>query len=147
MTIEVRPATAADVPALVSLIAAMNYDVTAEEVEQRLREMPPGSAVFVGAGEGQVRGWIHVFRTQSLIAGARAEIGGLAVDTAYQGGGVGGALLRRAEEWALAAGIEVVHLRSGSERGAAHEFYRKHGYASVKTQLALSKRLSRTPAR
>ncbi len=141
MTIEVRPATADDAAGLVPLIAAMGYEVTAAEVERRIRELPAGDAVLVAVDEGRVCGWCHVYRSHSLIVGQRAEIAGLAVDPGHQGGGVGGALLRHAEEWAAGNGIEVVHLRSGSERGAAHEFYRKQGYSSVKTQLALSKRL------
>ncbi|WP_305787133.1 GNAT family N-acetyltransferase [Symbioplanes lichenis] len=141
MDIEVRPATADDSAALVTLIAAMGYDVTAEEVAQRLAELAEGDAVFVAVAAGRVRGWCHVYRSQSLIAGPRAEIAGLAVNPDFQGGGVGGALLRQVEEWAAANGIPVVHLRSGSEREAAHEFYRKHGYNGVKTQLALRKSL------
>jgi GNAT superfamily N-acetyltransferase len=141
MAIEIRPAGLADVPALVRLVAAMGYAVTAEEVRRRLSQLPPGHAVFVGVGDAQVRGWCHVFRSHSLIVGPRVEIAGLAVDREHQGSGVGGALLRQAEHWALGHGIDIVFLRSGSERVAAHDFYRKRGYRQVKSQVALSRTL------
>jgi GNAT superfamily N-acetyltransferase len=141
MEIEIRSAGAADIPALVTLIATMEYAVSADDIRRRLDDMPPSDAVFVGVVDGQVRGWCHVYRSQSLIVGPRAEIAGLAVDSRHQGGGVGGALLRHVEGWALENDIDVVHLRSGSERTAAHDFYRKNGYRQVKTQVALTKNL------
>jgi GNAT superfamily N-acetyltransferase len=141
MVIEIRSADLADAPALVTLIAAMGYEVTLDQVRQRLSQLPPGHVVFVGADDVRVRGWCHVFLSHSLIVGPRVEIAGLAVEAGLQRSGVGGALLRHAEEWARQHGVDIVYLRSGTERGAAHDFYLKHGYRLVKSQVALTKTL------
>lgn len=142
MVIEIRPADQADAPTLVKLIAEMGYEISLDEVRERLSQLPPGHVVFVGADEERVRGWCHVFRSHSLIVGPRVEIAGLAVEAGLQRSGVGGALLRHAEQWAQQHGIDLVYLRSGSERGAAHDFYLKHGYRLVKSQVALTRTLT-----
>lgn len=119
----------------------MGYAVPAESVAKRLAALPSAHAVFVAVVHGLVVGWVHVVHDHSLIAGARVELAGLAVSEQHQGGGVGGLLLRYAEQWAARRGVGVVHLRSGMERDGAHRFYENHGYQRVKAQYAFAKNL------
>ncbi|MFI5841204.1 GNAT family N-acetyltransferase [Catenuloplanes sp. NPDC051500] len=134
----VRTATPDDAEAIHDLITTMGYDVPAASVRDRLRALTGPHVVFVAvAGHGRIVGWAHVLITHSLIAGTRAELGGLAVSAEKQGAGT--ALLTAAERWAARHGAAAMHVRSGSTRTGAHRFYEKRGYTVVKTQLALTK--------
>ncbi|MDP9794476.1 GNAT superfamily N-acetyltransferase [Catenuloplanes nepalensis] len=121
-------------------ITAMGYDVPAPDVAARLRALPENGHVVYVAVTDRVAGWIHVLITHSLIAGVRAELGGLAVTA--QGSGAGTALLATAERWAARHGATSVYVRSGAHRTEAHGFYERRGYTIVKTQLALTKPLA-----
>ncbi|GIJ46796.1 hypothetical protein Val02_36820 [Virgisporangium aliadipatigenens] len=139
----VRRARPGDAAAIASFIGDMNYDgVTPERVAERLTDLPEGHAVFVATVDEQPRGFVHVMLSMSLIVGVRVELAGLGVSADSQGSGVGGALLRRAEEWAAQRGAVSVYVRSGAEREAAHRFYEKHGYQRLKMQVALAKPIS-----
>jgi N-acetylglutamate synthase-like GNAT family acetyltransferase len=136
----IRPAATGDADGIADLIRTMGYTVATEQVGQRLAQLPSAQAVFVAVDRGgRLIGWVHVVCGHSLIAGPRAEIAGLAVAQHQQRNGVGTVLLGRAEQWAAQHGIDVVYLRSGTQRDAAHRFYRKHGYELVKSQYAFSK--------
>jgi N-acetylglutamate synthase-like GNAT family acetyltransferase len=138
----IRPAATGDADAIADLIRAMGYTVQAGHVRQRLAQLPSAQAVFVAVDrDGLVIGWVHVACGHSLIAGPRAEIAGLAVSQNQQRTGVGALLLGHAEQWAAQRGIDVVHLRSGTQRDGAHRFYRKQGYELVKSQYAFTKTL------
>jgi GNAT superfamily N-acetyltransferase len=99
-------------------------------------------AVFAAVTGDDVVGWLHAFHGHSLVMEPRIEIAGLAVAPAAQCHGVGTALLEQAEQWAHQRGVDVIFLRSGSERTAAHHFYRKRGYRELKTQHAFAKTLA-----
>ncbi|WP_051797137.1 GNAT family N-acetyltransferase [Catenuloplanes japonicus] len=135
----VRTATVDDAADLQRLIATMGYDVPAATVRTRLDALPDQHVVYVAVTD-RVIGWVHVLITHSLIAGVRAELGGIAADAESQGAGT--ALLSAAERWAARHGADSMYVRSGSTRTAAHRFYEKRGYTVVKTQLALTKPLT-----
>jgi GNAT superfamily N-acetyltransferase len=144
MSTIIRPARPDDAETLRSLIATMGYQVSSADLRARLRALPEGHAVYVAESGPDVVGWTHVQITHSLIAGPRAELLGLAVAPVAQGLGVGSALLAAVEKWAAQRGVPTVSLRSGAEREEAHAFYLSRGYQAVKSQLALTKRV--TPA-
>jgi GNAT superfamily N-acetyltransferase len=50
-------------------------------------------------------------------------------------------LLAAAESWASARGYTSMRIRSNTARVEARPFYRKHGYAIVKTQYVFRKDL------
>ncbi|MGB9593658.1 MAG: GNAT family N-acetyltransferase, partial [Anaerolineae bacterium] len=102
----------------------------------------PDHAVFVAEAEGVVVGWVHVYAVATLESPAHAEIGGLVVDEAHRGRGIGRALMERAEAWARGMGLHTVRLRSNVIRAEAHAFYERIGYAPVKTQKVFAKRLA-----
>ncbi|MGN9912656.1 GNAT family N-acetyltransferase [Phytohabitans sp. LJ34] len=141
MNFRIRPAGPDDVETLRTLVAAMGYEVSSQEVHTRPQALPEAHAVYVAESGSEGTGWIHVLISHSLIVGPRAEIAGLAVAPYAQGRGVGSALLSAIEKWTAQRGVRTIYLRSGAERKEAHDFYLSRGYEAVKTQLAMTKRL------
>lgn len=141
--VTVRPAAAGDAPALAGLCTQLGYPSTPEQVARRLAEIlpRPENAVFVAEVEGQAAGWIHVFVSRMLEAEPFLEVGGLVVDEARRGLGLGGALMAEAEDWSRRRGVLEVRLRSNIIRKDAHRFYDSLGYANVKSQFTFHKRL------
>lgn len=139
----IRPASEGDVERLAALSEQLGYPTDVHAVLERLRAIGPRSdhAVFVAEAEGLVIGWVHVYAVTTVESPAHAEIGGLVVDAAHRGRGVGRALMERAEEWARDAGLGSVRVRSNVVRAEAHEFYAHIGYTPMKTQKVFAKAL------
>lgn len=134
-----------DIPAVAELATQLGYPSTAAQIERRfhaLEETPDASVLIAENPEGTVLGWIHVFRTRHLESDPGAEIGGLVVDEAARGRGVGSALVTAAEVWAKERGYEMVSVRSNVIRVEAHEFYKSRGYEVLKSQVKLRKTLA-----
>jgi len=72
--------------------------------------------------------------------GRTFEINDLAVDTAYQGTGIGTALLKRCLEELKSMEIVAVHLITGSE-GYLPAFYEKHGFTMEGSVVLMGKDL------
>ena len=144
--ITIRPMAASDVEAAARLATQLGYPSTPEQVTRRFHaiEALPDSHVAVAVDEaGAVVGWIHVFGNRLLESEPDAEIGGLVVDEAVRGRGVGAALVAAAEAWAHQRGFPVVSVRSNIVRKDAHEFYQERGYGVVKTQIKFRKTIAR----
>ncbi|HEU5311863.1 MAG TPA: GNAT family N-acetyltransferase [Candidatus Eisenbacteria bacterium] len=145
-SIAVRPMTEADSDAVARLATQLGYPSTPDQVVRRYRSIgtSPESHVAVAVdGSGTVVGWIHVFGNRLLESEPDAEIGGLVVDEAVRGRGVGTALVAAAEAWARERGYPVVSVRSNVVRTATHEFYQERGYGIVKTQIKFRKTIAR----
>ena len=139
--IAVRQATAADAPAIADLAVELGYQVGADDVRQRLTALPTTHIVLVATDREQVVGWLHAFHGLSVLHGERVEIAGLAVAGDHQGQGVGTVLLSQLERWAPARGVPTIRLLSGSERTAAHQFYRQRGYRHLESEQAFTRSL------
>jgi GNAT superfamily N-acetyltransferase len=140
----VRRAIVADAPRIAELSGQLGYPTTPKEVAQRLRwfEADARHAIFVAAlPSGEVIGWVHVQERQVLMSNLHAEVAGLVVAEGFRGCGAGTSLIEHAEQWARSRGCAAVLLRSNVIRGAAHQFYEKHDYATVKTQKVFRKDL------
>jgi len=136
--------TFADAPAVARLATQLGYPSTAAQIERRFRalgESPDARALIAEGPDGAVLGWVHVYGTRHLESDATAEIGGLVVDEAARGQGVGSALMIAGEAWARERGYESASIRSNVVRVEAHEFYKSRGYEVVKSQYRLRKRL------
>src|SRR5215470_16286943 len=95
-----RPAAASDAGAIASLCGQLGYPCTAADIERRLAGAAGDSdgAVLVAASHRDgVIGWVHVRALHLLTRDACAEIGGLVVEEALRGRGIGGRLLAAAE--------------------------------------------------
>ncbi len=140
--ITVRLAAPGDAEGIARLSAQLGYASSPQEVQRRLGRIEggPNNAAYVAVGaDGQIIGWVHVHTSHLLESDPEAEIGGLVVDEACRGSGVGNLLMQRAEQWARERGLGSVYLRSNIIRKEAHEFYKRLGYSVVKTQYAFRK--------
>ncbi len=140
---EIRPAAAEDAGALAALNGQLGYPCSPAELLARLTQMqrPTDHEVLVALVDAAPVGWIHVFRNVTLETGSAAVIGGLVVDAARRGSGVGTALLAAAEEWAKRRGERTIRVRSQAIRDRAHRFYEERGYSRTKQQVVFDKLL------
>jgi len=142
--IQVRRAALRDAERLAELSSQLGYPSTPGEVKSRLQRIRGHDGHFVGVAEiedGRVVGWIHACVSHLIESNPRAEIGGLVVDEAWRGSGVGKLLMQHAEDWARSKRLEAVYLRSNVIRKDAHRFYERLGYNNIKTQRAFLKML------
>lgn len=146
----IRPARPSDAAEIARLSHELGYPATADQLRARLAELLGSSRCLVAvaeAGEGgredRLAGWIAVERRLSLESGEGAEITGLVVAASSRRTGVGAALVATAERWVREHGLASVRVRSNVVRPESHPFYRRLGYAAVKTQHVYEKRLSR----
>jgi GNAT superfamily N-acetyltransferase len=146
----VREAKPLDAPRLAELSGVLGYPVTADVLAARLARIlvRAEDAVLVAeAPPGGVIGWLHASEHELLEMGRHGEILGLVVDADHRGGGVGKALITRAEAWAAARGLDALHVRSNVIRRESHPFYQRLGYVRTKTQHSYRKDLTEARVR
>lgn len=140
----VREAALEDAPRLAELAGQLGYLATADELRQRLASLPSGeqAVVLVAAGEEDVAlGWVHVALRHDLVTRLTAQVMGLVVDEAARSRGIGARLLDAAERWAAQRGCARVLIGTRVTRQRAHGFYRRRGYALLKTSHFFEKGL------
>jgi len=128
---EIRPATPDDAPALGRLLTQLGYPTEAAEIPDRLEKLyaRPGTIALAAEVGGRVVGCVTVHLFQSLHASEpTAWLTAVIVDEDVRGKGVGSALVRRAEEWAMQHGAHRISLTSALRRKEAHEFYKARDY-------------------
>lgn len=141
--LELRPATMADLPRLVSLAAELGYLTSETVMGLSLRAANRGGdAVWVAVGAGEVVGWTHVGSISSLVDEPAARLLALVVTETWRGRGVGRALVARAEAWAVEQGRARLVVTSNAARVGAHEFYPRLGFTRTKTQHVYTKMLA-----
>ena len=136
----IREATASDAAVLAALSTQLGYPAQPEEAAERLSALGAG-ALLVAEEDGSVLGWIHVCGIRFFQSPPFAEIGGLVVDEAARGRGVGRLLLEAAVRWAAEQGYGKLRVRSNVVREDAHRFYEREGFQRVKTQAVFDRRL------
>jgi GNAT superfamily N-acetyltransferase len=141
--VTLRPATAADVPAIAALSGELGYPLAEEVVRSRMHKLAslPDHDIIVAETEGAVCGWIHVHAHQSLVSGERADIYGLVVSREVRRRGIGRMLMAKAETWARQRGLNLIVLRSNVQRPESHAFYPALGYEHFRTQAVYRKAL------
>ena len=130
-SLEIRPATPDDAPALGRLLTQLGYPTEAAEIPDRLEKLyaRPGTIALAAEVGGRVVGCVTVHLFQSLHASEpTAWLTAVIVDEDVRGKGVGSALVRRAEEWAMQHGAHRISLTSALRRKEAHEFYKARDY-------------------
>ncbi len=118
----------------------LGYDVAADSIEDRLRRRD-SREIFVAVRDQRVIGWAAVCVEETFVDGLGAHLDGLVVDEAVRSSGIGARLLEAAEAWARARGCAEMRVHSNVVRQRAHEFYRRHGYVTIKTQSNFRKPL------
>lgn len=143
MTARIRPARAADREELARLSTELGYPMSPDEAEKRLGEIVSHSdhALLVAESGGRAAGWIQVSLTRIFESSRQAEIAGLVVDETMRGRGIGRLLVDEAARWARDNGCGALRVRTNVIREDAQRFYRREGFADVKTQRVLEKKL------
>ena len=144
MTHSVRQARQQDCAEIARLAKQLGYPASDDAMRTRLRRLLASSndTVFVAESDaGGLLGWIHGTLTQFLESDFRVEIAGLVVDEQFHRRGVGRALVKQVEHWALEHGAEQSSVRCRTTRPEAHQFYESLGYSQTKTQIVFRKSL------
>lgn len=122
-------------------MSQLGYDVAASTLRERLERKGERREVFVAESDGKVLGWAAISVDETFVEGFAADLEGLVVDESVRGAGLGKLLLDAAENWARERGCGEMRVRSNVVRERAHAFYHRNGYATIKTQRNLRKRL------
>jgi GNAT superfamily N-acetyltransferase len=138
MKVEVRPAVAADVPALLALYAQLSGGHSHEpplnlaEAEAMFAGIAadPDRTLLVATVDGAVAGTVDLLVVRpSITHGGRpwAAVENVVVDDRYHRRGVGRALMDEAARRAREASCHRLQLLSSARRTEAHAFYRGIG--------------------
>lgn len=128
---QIRPATPADVPALLPLLEQLGYPDCDDFVEHRIAQLiaHPDAALWVAQAEGEVLGFISLhFVPQLARAGDFCRISYLCVAEDARSLGLGALLEAAAEREARRRGCDRIELHSHQRRTRAHQFYARQGY-------------------
>jgi len=134
--------TANDSERVAALSGELGYPSTAAQIAARFAAIQghPEARVFVATDRSDtVRGWVHVYGHRQVESEGAAEIGGLVVEDAFRGQGIGRLLVDAAESWARQRGYSRLTLRSSVVRTEAHQFYERLGFTILKSQYRFQK--------
>ena len=117
----------------------LGYDVDINTVKTQIEKLSIDYkhhiiAVYEDKETSKVVGFVHAEMYESLYSDIGLNILGLAVNSNFQGKGIGKKLMIFVEEYALNNNINFIRLNSGSRRLEAHKFYENIGYTCNKTQ-------------
>jgi len=139
--ISIRKATAADVEALVPLLADL-FSIEADfrpDVERQRRGLalllaaPAQSLVLVAERGGEVVGMVTVQLVVSTAEGAQSGLlEDMVVAPAARGRGIGRRLLEAAEGWTRERGATRLQLLADRENGPALRFYERMGWRGTR---------------
>jgi GNAT superfamily N-acetyltransferase len=135
-----RPATTADLPRLLDLLAQLNpkgIPLPAGVAEATWAQMAatPGLTVFVAQQDGELAATCTLIVTPHLLHHARpfGLIENVVTSAAHRRQGHGNAVLQAAFEAAWVEGCYKVMLMTGRKDPAVHDFYRRAGFEQTKT--------------
>jgi GNAT superfamily N-acetyltransferase len=137
----IRPARASDADRITALLTQLGYEVPAGSIKDRIDRLGERREVLVATVGEQIVGWAAVSADEPFVEGFGAHLEGLIVDEAARSLGVGARLVQAAEAWARERGCAEMRIQSNVVRERAHAFYKRHGYATIKAQYHLRKRL------
>ena len=124
----------------------LGYDVDLDIVKKQIEKLTNDNKhnVIIGFENEQtskIIGFVHAELYESLYMDTGLNILGLAVDSNFQGQGIGKKLMSSIEDYALKNNISYIRLNSNVRRIEAHKFYESIGYVCDKTQKRLIKKL------
>jgi GNAT superfamily N-acetyltransferase len=124
-----RDAQPSDFAAVRRLLGQLGYAPDEVEFRHRFDSVlaAAGHRIIVAEEEG-VLGVLHVFERPALDKGCEAVIQALVVDDTMRSRGVGEALMREAEAWAVNRGLAATSLYTNITRDRARAFYERIGY-------------------
>jgi len=141
----IRPARLSDDAEISRLTIELGYPCTTAQISSRLTALLLASDYFIAVAvtsEPHLLGWIGVAQRLLLHYDARGELFGLVVGSGARRQGIGKALVRTAEEWAVTRHLNAICVRSNAARAESHPFYESAGYRRNKTQHFYVKELA-----
>ncbi len=148
--LSIRRATAADLPAIVRMLANDPLGKTRERYAEPLPEAylqafadveaQKGNEILVGVIDGRVVGCLQLTMIPGLsrLGMLRAQIESVRVDESRRGEGIGEKLFLDAIERARKAGCGLVQLTTDASRPDAHRFYERLGFVASHVGMKLS---------
>ena len=145
-----RPATRADLPAIVRMLADDELGSQRERVENPLPasyyaafeqiERDPNHELIVAELNGDVIGTLHLMFLPSVSfqGGLRAQVESVRVDKRFQSQGIGSEMMKWAMERARQRGAQAVQLTTHKSRLEAHRFYERLGFKGSHLGMKLS---------
>ena len=125
----IREARSEDATALTRLIRELGYEVTAEELVDRLATLRDAGLPPLVAEQGEVIGCATWSLTQVLHRPRPVgRVSMLVVAEKARGRGVGAALVEAVADRARAAGCGLLEVTSNIRRERAHSFYERLGF-------------------
>ncbi len=133
---QIRTAHSDDIPAMAELLHqlfAIEADFTPDYHKQtaalKLLLKCPTAKIFVADLNGEVVGMCSV---QVIISTAMGKAVGavedVIIDVEHRGRGIGSALMRELESWAIRSELGRLQLRADRDNGSALCFYRQQGW-------------------
>jgi N-acetylglutamate synthase-like GNAT family acetyltransferase len=143
MGLSIRSATANDLPAIIHLLSQLGYELDQVAVKQRFASViaAAGHAVLAGERNGKVAALLHLYERPALEKPPEVVVQALVVDVNARQGGIGKAMMARAEAWAADRGYRSVTLGSEVSRLGSHAFYQSLGYTAAATSRLFRKSL------
>ncbi|WP_329273979.1 GNAT family N-acetyltransferase [Streptomyces sp. NBC_01451] len=136
--LEIRPATMADVPAIVGMLADDPLGAQRESPDDLTPYLTalarlagdPNQHLVVAAREGHVVGTLQLTIVPGLSrkGATRSIIEGVRVHAAERGNGLGGLLIEWAIDTSRRENCQLVQLTSDVTRTEAHRFYERLGF-------------------
>lgn len=141
----VRDARSADVSAVHRLIGQLVDAPDEAEFHARFERVAAsdGHRIIVAELDGGIAGVLHVFARPALEKPYEAVVQALVVDSDARSGGVGDALMREAEAWAMGRKLPSATLYSRVDRKRAHAFYERIGYRVKGTSVRMDRAFGR----
>ena len=124
----------------------LGYDVDLDIIKKQIEKLTNDNKhnIIIGFENEQTRkiiGFVHAELYESLYMDTGLNILALAVDSNFQGQGIGRKLMSAIEDYALKNNISFIRLNSNVRRVEAHKFYESIGYICDKTQKRVIKKL------
>ncbi|MFZ1428613.1 MAG: GNAT family N-acetyltransferase [Geminicoccaceae bacterium] len=148
MDVVIRDAGAADVPAIVAMLAddMLGRDREVAIVDPAYLaafaaiEADPNNRLLVAVQGSELVGCFQLTLIPGLGRGGawRAQIESVRVAAAMRGHGIGAAMMRWAIEQARERGCVLVQLTTDKRRGDAHRFYRRLGFEASHEGMKLA---------
>jgi GNAT superfamily N-acetyltransferase len=139
----VRELCVGDADKLAKLITQLGYETSELEMAKRIADLSLRDDHWqFGLEDGRLVASIHFYIQRSLECHPELVIQSLIVDLVHRRKGYGQQLLALAERFAKEQGLDVISLRSNTQRADAHRFYNALGYETIGTSTQFKKSIS-----
>jgi GNAT superfamily N-acetyltransferase len=139
----VRELCVGDADKLAKLITQLGYETSELEMAKRIADLSLRDDHWqFGLEDGGLVASIHFYIQRSLECQPEIVVQSLIVDLAHRRKGYGQQFLTLAERYAREHALEVISLRSNTQRTGAHRFYQTLGYESIGTSTLFKKSIS-----